>query len=91
MLPGTVTTASLTLLPRYASASVFSFCRMNAPAWLGEYVLPPAWGKVRFTVKDITHAVRTRDTTWDYPRQDGKAEKGQNAWAATERLRSDRL
>src|SRR5919112_2954398 len=39
---GTVITAPSTLSPRYASASVFSFCRIIALTSGGEYSLPPA-------------------------------------------------
>jgi len=39
---GTVITAASTLSPRYASASVFSFCRIIALISGGEYCLPPA-------------------------------------------------
>ena len=39
---GTVITALSTLSPRYASASVFSFCRIIALISGGEYCLPPA-------------------------------------------------
>src|SRR3954453_11088318 len=40
---GTVITAPSTLSPRYASASVFSFCRIIALTSGGEYSLPPAF------------------------------------------------
>src|SRR5262249_11945611 len=39
---GTVMTASLTLSPRYASASAFSFCRIIALISGGAHCLPPA-------------------------------------------------
>ena len=40
---GTVITASATGSPRYASASVFSFCRIIALISGGAYSLPPAF------------------------------------------------
>ena len=39
---GTVITASVTVSPRYASASVFSFCRIIALISGGAYSLPSA-------------------------------------------------